>query len=237
MAKFKRTVNSWIDDFYTVWNKVNIFKRIVLGIIVAGACFLFFTKKINQPILAEIVKANEQIEKKSIPTPIPEIDKDEKVPGLEVSIESAKRILPREKRALDKSLKSKKQINLKTKTKALRKFNTLLATYSLRVDKLEAYKEPEQKKGSNRRRQVAKKKKELLITKDCPLKVWVNTYEVTGLYLNCLKFLIEANKFPYPARVRNIKFERIEIPEKYSNNKIRVVCKLSFTMELYYHGK
>ena len=238
MAKFKRTLKTWRDDYFRFWNKINNFKRIVIGILIAGTCFYFFNNKINQPVLNETIKADEQIEKLDIPNPIPSRDEDEKIPGLEISLESAKKSVPRSKKKLDEASKLKKQINSQNKTIAFIEFNRLIADCHLTVEKLDEYDHLKKvEKTTSRSRKYYAKEKKILVTKDCPLKIWVHKYELKGTFGQLYKFLKCVDKFKYPARILNIKLEEIKANQQYRSRNSPKNRKLSFTLELYYHAK
>ena len=240
MGALKKDIKNWHADLNRFWQKFNTFKRIVIGIILSGAGFYYFSHEVNIPLQNQIRNADKKIKSAGVPDRIPDESNDKELNVSEFQLSDIRSKLAASKKELKKATASKISVTSKTRNDAIRAVTDLLTNEGLSIDTLEDFNESvkikKTKSTSRRRTRRAKiKKTKSKVSNSSPFKTFRKSFVVSGNFNQFARAINAIAKTKYPVKVTKLRIAPYG-SESGKLYKMRngIFSEMNFVLEVYY---
>ena len=227
MGQFKRTLQNWQRDIQRVWGRLRTFHRIALAITLSMVAIYGTRRSVLDPLQAEIIKKQDDLDKKDIPQVIPSFEEDEEVQRLQMILENLQEKCPLWQKRKEHAISHRPQINPDNYSRVVREFDALIGAAGMVLQSM-----------SERLKEEDKAADDPAVRQEVPLSVRTYQYELAGTFASISRYLEQLKAFHYPARISRVEVRGQETPPDQAVSLRREpLITMRFRLELFYHEK
>ncbi len=255
MRALRRQLRSWRQEFLQTWRRLRSFHRVALGIILAFASMSAADRYLYRPLKASIAEQQEKQKELEVPALVTKPEDDAEIQEAGLRIESAEQSVARQREEMAKAVAKWPPFTKSDQGAIVAKFNDLIARAGLRCLQFGEGPLPAQDEAAGKtlaapapRRPAAAKtaaktdaKADEAPAAKSPLNSVVHHCLLAGSFEAIQKFLREAERFEYPARLEKVRLAlpdlapdpKTPLPPVQANTPPEI--RLNFELTLYYH--
>ncbi|MDZ7618078.1 MAG: hypothetical protein U1E05_13825 [Patescibacteria group bacterium] len=228
MRALRRQLRSWRQEFLQTWRRLRSFHRVALGIILAFASMSAADRYLYRPLKASIAEEQEKQKELEVPALVTKPEDDAEIQEAGLRIENAEQSAAKQRAEMAKAVATWPPFTKSDQGAIVAKFNDLIARAGLRCLRFGEGPLPAQDEAvkktrgapAPRRAAAAKEDAKENAKKDAkaaevpaaksPLNSVVHHCLLAGSFEAIQKFLREAERFEYPARLEKV---RLALPD------------------------
>ena len=255
MRALRRQLRSWRQEFLQTWRRLRSFHRVALGIILAFASMSAADRYLYGPLKGSVAEELEKQKELEVPALVTRPEDDPEIQEAGLRIESAEQSAARQREEMAKAVAAWPPFTKADQGTIVAKFNDLIGRAGLRCLRFGEGPLPAQDEAAGKTRAAPAPRRVAATKKDAkadakadeapaakiPLHSVVHHCMLAGSFEAIQKFLREAERFEYPARIEKVRLAlpdlaadaKSPLPPVQANSPPEI--QLNFELTLYYH--